>query len=327
MTDFPNQVGVLPAPAVEGDFASANPRSFVISGQYGLQAGPNGITVGRFAWVNYAGIDQDNAPGQVNNYPPPSLGNSVAPDGIIPREQQGLITTYLAASGMIMPGGFQITVMDSGDLWVKNNGSIACQFGMKAYARFADGAVQFNNTATPGTASITGSIGPIATTSFTGSITGNILTVTSMQSGSIVVGGTVTGTGGGGVAAGTQIIAQLSGSAGLVGTYAVSPTEQTVTLASGMTVTGGSLNVTAVASGTLAVGDTLVGAGGTALVTGTTITALGTGVGNTGTYFVNATQTVSSTAITANTNIETKYFARSAGAVGELIKISSTPHN
>lgn len=56
------------------------------------------------------------------------------------------------------------------------------------------------------------------------------------------------------------------------------------------------LTVTAVASGTLRIGSVLSGTGVTA---GTTITAFGTGTGGTGTYTVSASQTVSSTTITA----------------------------
>jgi hypothetical protein len=68
----------------------------------------------------------------------------------------------------------------------------------------------------------------------------------------------------------------------------------------GAVVTGSiaatTLTVTAVASGVLQVGQVLSGSG---VTVGTTITALGTGTGGTGTYTVSATQTVSSTAITA----------------------------
>ena len=58
-------------------------------------------------------------------------------------------------------------------------------------------------------------------------------------------------------------------------------------------ITGTTLSVTAVASGTLAVGQTLFDTTGH-LITGTTITALGTGTGGTGDYTVNFTQTVGS---------------------------------
>ena len=330
MTDFPNQVGITPAPAVEGDFASANPRQMALAGPGGLVAGDNGLVVGKFAWINYKYADGDNAPAVANNFPAPQLGSSLGPDGILPREMQALITTYLANAGMTVPKGFQVSLLSAGDIWVKNAGAVTATIGMKAYASFADGSVSFNTTGNPGTASITGSIGPIATASFSGYLSSGLLYVTAVASGTLYVGGTVGGTGGGGVATGTQIVAQLSGTVGGVGVYATNTPEQSTTPANtafaGMTLTAGVLNVTAVSSGTLSVGDTLVGAGGTALVTGTTITALGTGSGNTGTYIVNATQTVGSTAITANTTYETNWYARSMGAAGELIKISSTPH-
>ena len=50
MSDFPNQVGVQPAPAVEGDFASSNPRFSVLFGPGGAVAGPLGLVIGRFCW-------------------------------------------------------------------------------------------------------------------------------------------------------------------------------------------------------------------------------------------------------------------------------------
>lgn len=61
-------------------------------------------------------------------------------------------------------------------------------------------------------------------------------------------------------------------------------------------ISGTTLTVTAVSSGTLQAGETLSGSGVTA---GTTITGYGTGTGGTGTYTVSASQTVSSTTITA----------------------------
>ena len=60
------------------------------------------------------------------------------------------------------------------------------------------------------------------------------------------------------------------------------------------------LTVSAVTSGTLGIGSVLSGTG---ITSGTTITALGTGTGGTGTYTVSASQTVSSTTITANTEV------------------------
>jgi hypothetical protein len=61
-------------------------------------------------------------------------------------------------------------------------------------------------------------------------------------------------------------------------------------------ISGTTLTVSAVTSGTIVVG---IGISGTGITAGTTITALGTGSGGTGTYTVSASQTVSSTTITS----------------------------
>jgi hypothetical protein len=61
-------------------------------------------------------------------------------------------------------------------------------------------------------------------------------------------------------------------------------------------ISGTTLTVSAVSSGTIAVGQTISGTG---ITSGTKITALGTGSGSTGTYIVNISQTISSTTITA----------------------------
>lgn len=320
MSAFQATVNTQPAPGVEGDFASANPRFNVLAGPGGLVAGAQGVTVGRFAWLDYTGIDPDNAQTIVNNY------GAGAPDGFVHREQQGLITAFLAGDSMLVPQGYMVTLFSGGDFWVKNTGSGYCAVGMKAYAKNSDGTIQFAATAAPTTFSITGSIGPGLTT-FTGSISGNVLTVTAIAGGTLVPGGVVAGTGGGGVASGTHVVSQLSGSAvGGVGTYSLDIAGQTVTSTT-MTETYGLLNATTVSGGSVAVGDTISGTGGGGVTAGSKITALGTGTGGTGTYIVNATQTVAvGTVITVQTNTETKWFARSAGNAGELIKISDHPY-
>jgi len=60
-------------------------------------------------------------------------------------------------------------------------------------------------------------------------------------------------------------------------------------------ISGTTMTVTAITSGTYAIGQVLTGTGVTG---GTTITGYGTGAGGTGTYTVSASQTVASTAIT-----------------------------
>jgi len=136
---------------------------------------------------------------------------------------------------------------------------------------------------------------------FTGSISTTTLTVTSVQSGTIAVGQAIFGQG---IAQNTVITALGTGTGG-TGTYTVSDS-QTVTstvinsVASPAIVTGAisgtTLTVSAVTSGTLKIGQTIEGSG---VTDGTIIKAFGTGSGGAGTYTVSASQTVSSTTIYA----------------------------
>ena len=136
---------------------------------------------------------------------------------------------------------------------------------------------------------------------FTGSISGTTLTVTSVQSGTIAVGQAIFGQG---MAQNTVITALGTGSGG-VGTYTVSDSQTVAStainsVASPAIVTGAisgtTLTVSAVTSGTLKIGQTIEGSG---VTDGTIITAFGSGSGGAGTYTVSASQTVSSTTIYA----------------------------
>lgn len=147
------------------------------------------------------------------------------------------------------------------------------------------------NTGLPSEASATGSIAAVTST-FTGSIAGNILTVTSAPSSPLVVGAVLTGTG---VTGGTQIASQVSGTAGGIGVYTVSLSQ--IVASESLTATYGTFTAASALTGAFAVGQTL--SGGTTSA-GTIITALGTGTGGLGTYFVNLTQTVASATITGS---------------------------
>ena len=318
---FQTQVNVQPGFGVEGDFCDASPRWTVDAGAGGLVCGAAGVTVGRFAWVSSAAVDDAGAPAIVNNF------GTGAVTGFVHREQQGLITTYLADASMVVPGGFPITLFSGGSFWAKNAGTNQALPGQYAFANFVDGRVTFGLGTSGGSgqnpnfggATVTGSIGPM-TASFTGSIGGNVLTVSALASGTLYPG-SLLGTAGG-VAGSCMIISQLSGTTGGAGTYSLSVPEQAVPGGTAMTTTYGLLNVTAVASGTLGVGVTLTGTT-TALTAATAITALGSGTGGTGTYVVNNTQTVASETLTALTNIQTKWVAMSSGLPGELVKITN----
>lgn len=309
------QVYNQPGMGVEGDWASKNPVDIYLAGPGGLIAGTGpsaaGVLVGSAVWA-VPPVDIDNAPTVVNNF---GSGNIA---GLIHRDQQGLLTVYLQQASLLVPSGFPITIVNGGDLLVRNNGTTYCNVGMKAYANFGTGLLSFALTGTPGTGG-SGSASTVAagTSSVTGSIAGNILTVTAVGSGTVYPGTTISGTG---VSSGTQILSQISGTAGGIGTYYVSITGQTV---ASTTISGtyGLLTVGGTVVSGFAVGDTI---SGTNVVTGTTITALGTGTGGAGTYIVNNNTVVSSTAISvAANNVETKWVAASAGPAGSLIKITS----
>jgi len=161
------------------------------------------------------------------------------------------------------------------------------------------------NASEPTEASVTGSIAA-ESASVTASIAGNVMYVTAVGSGVLVPGSVLSGTG---VSAGTEITSQLSGTPGGIGTYAVSIAQ--VTPSTTVSTTYGLLTVTAVGSGTVSVGQTLSGSG---VTSGTQITGLDSGTGLTGTYYVQTSQTASSTTITASgTAIGVAYDSISGG--------------
>jgi hypothetical protein len=293
---FPTQVNVVPGVGVAGDFASANPRASVVNGPGAFVAGPAGVAVGRFAWADSSNL-------RVNNF------GGGKPTGFVHRAQQGLITRFLEEASMVVPAGLPVTLFSAGDFWVKNDGGTTSAISQTAYVNNSTGQVQFGTNWTGAT--VTGSI---AANVVTGSIAGNTLTVSAVTTGVLTVGQTISGTN---VTAGTRIEEILTGTGG-VGTYRVSAT-QTVASTT-ITGSGGTLTVTAVASGTLGIGDALTGTGITA---GTYVTGFITGAGGTGTYAVNIGQTATSGTVTVAAGIDTKWVALSVGAPGELVKMST----
>ena len=377
---FPSAVNVVPAPAVEGDFATTNPRFSVSGTSPGeFTAGASGCYVGRFAWID--------ATGQLLN------NTGAGPvTGFVSRRQDGIITTYLQEASLLIPSGLPVIAYSGGDFWIRNTGASAVTVGMKAYANNATGLATFAATGSPPTGgSVTASLvansftGSVAANSCTAAISGNIMTVSAIVAGTVIAAGqSVSGTGvptgmtvlsyvaasgtqggvgqyvvsisatvastaitlsgggltitavgancivavgqtitGGTIAAGTVINGLGTGTGG-TGTYAVS----TSTASSSGTITvsngygAGVLVVTAVASGTVLVNDTI--SGGT-IAAGTVINAYNSGTGGTGSYLVSTNTASSSGTVTVLAATETKWIAMSAGAAGELIKISDHP--
>ena len=171
---------------------------------------------------------------------------------------------------------------------------------------------------------------PNTSIAFTASISGTTLNVSAVTTGPIKVGTIITGSG---VTNSTQIIAQIGGTIGGSGTYTVNPSqsvsstamtgiytqfqemqfEQTPLGPPGFdwtlspvtaavftgSISGTTLMVTAVTSGTISQGLTLSGTG---VAPGTIVSYLGTSTGGTGNYTVSISQTVASTTITATSN-------------------------
>lgn len=314
MSGFQAQATYNPAPGIEGDFASTNPRATVLAAAGALVCGALGAIVGRFSWLSYAGVDSDNAPAVVNNF------GSGPVAGFIHREQQGLIQVYLQEYTMLVPAGFPITVFNEGDFWMKNGGATPAQIGQKVYANYADGTASAAATGTPNGATTSAGSIAAATSSITGGIVGNVLTVSAVGSGTVYPGTTISGVN---VTTGTKIVSQLSGTAGGVGTYSVSIPGQSVAAGTAISGTYGVFTAGGTIAGVFGAGDTLTGTGITAT---TTITQQLTGpAGGAGTYAVDVNTVVSSAALTAATNVETKWTVRSFAQPGELMKISSWP--
>ena len=199
--------------------------------------------------------------------------------------RSGNVSTYTLAQIQAMTG--TLTVVMDGYTHTASSLNLS---GATSYSSAAALIQAGLNGSEPTVATVTGAIAP-GTASVTGSIFADLLVVTAVASGTLVPGAIIAGTG---ITAGTQITAQLSGTTGGIGTYAltVAQTTPSTTIAA----TYGTLTVSAVASGTLSIGQALTGTGVTA---GTQITGLGTGTGLTGTYIVSPTQTVASETLTA----------------------------
>ena len=147
-----------------------------------------------------------------------------------------------------------------------------------------------------GTYRYTWRISTVTAAVFTGSTSGTTLTVSSVKSGTLAVGQNLFAVG----ALQETVITALGTGSGGTGTYTIGRSQtiassQMYTSSPGAVITaaisGTTLTVASVASGTLYVGQTIQGAGITAQ---TIITALGTGTGGAGTYTVNNSQTIAS---------------------------------
>lgn len=146
----------------------------------------------------------------------------------------------------------------------------------------------------------TGNKTTIQSTKGTGSISGDVLTITDAEYGLYTAGQKITGTG---VLANTYIDEVLTNS-GIVGTYRINNSQtvaSTTINGSGVdavgtgSISGTTFTVTSLTSGYYRIGQRLFGTG---IAADTFITAYGTGIGAEGTYTVGLAQTAPSTTVT-----------------------------
>ena len=299
MSDFQTQVNIHPAPAVAGDFASANPRASVLVGPGALVAGSlvpvgqtqAGVLVGRFAWT-LPGSSANKVSGETDGAVYVNSTGAGAPAGFVHREQQALITVFLGKAAQLVPVGLPMTLHNAGDFWAVNSSAATSKMGQVVYAINATGEA-WPADSTPAGSTLTTitivandlNVSAIAVNAFSScAITGTTLTVTTITTGGLFAGQVLSGTG---VAVGTTVLNQLTGTAGSTGTYQVN-ISQTVAGATAMTGTGGWLTVTSMTNGKILVGMVLSGGG----VTATTVLPGGTGIGVAGTYPLDVAQTV-----------------------------------
>jgi len=317
MTGFQKQVNLTPAPAVAGDFASANPRATVLAGPGGLVAGIGGVTVGKFAWV-------DDADGVTVH----SYGTFTGkPSGFVHREQQGLIVNYLAESSMNVPVGFPVTLHSEGDFWTLVTGSTAATVGATVYANYSNGDITIGSAATG--ASVTGAMGSTNTASLGATFTASANTdptkidVTAVT-GLISIGDTVGNVTG--IAGSQTIVSQdAGGTTGGAGTYKLSGTNT----ASSVTATCfGSVVKVTVRTNLISIGETI--SGGAGFPVGATVATQVSGTaGDVGVYTMSArgtAYTASATGVTTYGNVM-NVTAIGSGVlhVGEAVSGSGIP--
>jgi hypothetical protein len=297
---FQTTVQEQPGVAVAGNFASANPRASKLAGPGQLVAPVGGLIVGQFFFINptTGAVSQTFATGDLTAF--------------LHRENQALITQWLADSAMVVPQGYPITGMVAGDFWAKFAGGATA--GQAVYADDGSG-LPISSATAPVALSATASIGTTADAS--ASATAGVMTVTAAPSGGkFYVGDTITGTG---VPAGTTIGSLGTGTGG-TGTYNLSPSTTAFAAATNVQASLSTVaTVTAVGTGSITPGQTLTGgAAGTVVDSQLTGTA-----GSTGTYRVSPAQNTPSGTFTSAGGVLTKFTVASNAAPGELAKITT----
>jgi len=116
---FQNVVAVQPAIGIPGDFASVNPRQFVVSGTANqrMVAAADICLAGTFGLIDSNGV-VDSTPG----YAAASAAGAASRIGFIHRYMgAGLITTWLAENTMQIQAGQAVELFATGDFFATAN--------------------------------------------------------------------------------------------------------------------------------------------------------------------------------------------------------------
>jgi len=309
---FQTLVNRQPAPGQAGDFYGVNPRAVVLSAnvpagasgaggaaaQGALVAPPGGLIVGNFAWADLTTgvVSQSYNPnGQL---------------GILHRDEQAVITTFLGVSTYILNAGFEATLFSQADLWALF--AAGATPGQNVYADPRTGAPVAGGASAPNVASVTGSVGA----SFTGVIATNVLTASAVT-GYLSPGDIINGTS----VVNAVLGAQLTGTPGGAGTYTLVHADQT---SEAMTSTSTVLDVTAVGSGVLGVGDKLTGPSGSPLITAQiSSTETDSHLGGKGLYQLSGSPISFASGTITVAAIATPWKVKSKAGNGEVAKIST----
>lgn len=129
MPGFQTRMNNMLPPAIEGDFASANPIASALSNDGRLVAGSAGLRIGRFAWL----IQEDGIDVLANT-------GTGQPAGFVHRNHQAIYYALLDEATMTIPQGYGgADTLTQGDFWVRT--TTAATRGQKVFASTTDGSV------------------------------------------------------------------------------------------------------------------------------------------------------------------------------------------
>lgn len=142
---FQTSVASQQSPGIEGGFYGANPHYTLTNPDEGMWvAGPDGVTIGRFAWANTAN-------GQVSSAHP---GVTTVRVGFVHHDQSAVIAGLLVGASNTVVAGQGIDLVS--DAPVLGRFAAGAVIDQKVYANYADGALV--SAATGSAATVTRSV-------------------------------------------------------------------------------------------------------------------------------------------------------------------------